>query len=58
MPFCTRGGEYDMFEADPWDIDKFTQDCKKDYNVKPAVDAIKKQYGGKNLKAVSNIIFR
>lgn len=58
MPICTKGGDDDIFVAYPWDIDEYTQDCEKIYNVTPVVDAVEKQYGGKNLRAASNIIFR
>lgn len=57
MPLCTNGGEDDIFEAYPWDFESYRQYCENRYGVKPTTDDVEKQYGGKNLKATSNIIF-
>jgi len=58
MPMCTNGGEDDIFEAYPWDFESYAEYCENRYDVKPTTDDVEKQYGGKNLKAASNIIFR
>lgn len=58
MPLCTKGGEDDIFEAYPWDFEGYVEYCENRYGVKPTTDDVEKQYGGKNLKAASNIIFR
>lgn len=55
---CRKGGEDDIFEASPWNFDEYARDCEKKYDAKPVADAVEKQYGGKNLRAASNIIFR
>lgn len=57
MPFCTNGVD-DIFEPFPWDFESYAQQCAEYYGVKPTTDAIEKAYGGKNLKAASNIVFR
>ncbi|KAL4144176.1 hypothetical protein QTP88_006399 [Uroleucon formosanum] len=57
MPLCTKGGEDDIFEAYPWDFEGYVEYCENRYGVKPTTDDVEKQYGGKNLKAASNIIF-
>lgn len=58
MPMCTNGGDDDMFEVNPWDFETFALHCEETYGVKPTTDLVEKQYGGKNLKSTSNIIFR
>jgi lysosomal Pro-X carboxypeptidase len=58
MPFCANGGEDDIFEAIPWDFESYADYCETQYDVRPNVDDVEKQYGGKNIDAASNIIFR
>lgn len=58
MPLCTNGGEDDIFEPNPWDFERYAEYCENQYDIKPTTDDVEKQYGGKNLKAASNIIFR
>lgn len=57
MPQCSTGVD-DMFESMPFNITTFAQDCKKKWGVelrpKWAID----QYGGKDIRDVTNIIFR
>lgn len=57
MPMCSDGID-DIFEKHPWNFNEITENCLKTYGVRPAFDIIEKTYGGKNLKAASNIIFR
>lgn len=58
FPDCSNGGEDDIFERIPWNFEEYAQKCENKYGVRPIADAIEKQYGGKNLQAASNIIFR
>lgn len=57
MPMCSNGID-DIFEKNPWNFNEFAENCLKTYGVRSAIDIIEKTYGGKNLKAASNIIFR
>lgn len=57
MPFCTNGKD-DIFEADPWDFESYADYCQKKYDIRPKVDDVEKQYGGKNIETATNIIFR
>lgn len=57
MPMCSNGIT-DIFEEIPWNFDEIEKNCLQTYGVRPIIDIIKKTYGGKNLKAASNIIFR
>ncbi|KAL3289666.1 hypothetical protein HHI36_023073 [Cryptolaemus montrouzieri] len=56
MPMCSE--ENDMFETAPWDIQAVSEQCLKDFGVKPRNPSeVILQYGGKNLKYASNIVF-
>lgn len=56
MPMCST--EQDMFETVPWDLKKYTDECFKKFNVKASSPYWPiMQYGGKNLKYFSNIVF-
>lgn len=56
MPFCSTDG--DMFENQPWDFKKFSDNCFKQWGVRPRNEKIAiLQYGGKNLETYSNIVF-
>lgn len=56
MPMCSE--ESDMFESTPWDFNKYSADCMKKWGVKPRNPGeVILQYGGKNLKYTSNIVF-
>ncbi|VVC30215.1 Alpha/Beta hydrolase fold,Peptidase S28 [Cinara cedri] len=57
MPFCTKGGDDDMFEPSPWDFDAYAESCELMYGVRPTTDLMEKVYGGKHIRAASNIIF-
>ncbi|KAM4846065.1 lysosomal Pro-X carboxypeptidase [Thomomys bottae] len=56
MPFCTNGID-DMFEPQSWDFKKFSNECFKQWGVRPRASWITTMYGGKNISSHSNIIF-
>ena len=56
LPMCSDGNN-DMFFQSPWDLDKFTADCLKTYNVLSRPLMAPLMYGGINLTASSNIVF-
>ncbi|XP_053526709.1 lysosomal Pro-X carboxypeptidase-like [Artibeus jamaicensis] len=56
MPFCTKGID-DMFEPHLWDLKEFSDDCFKQWGVKPRPSWITTMYGGKNIGSHTNIIF-
>lgn len=58
MPLCTNGGEDDIFESYPWNFESYAQYCEEKYEARPTTDLVEKEYGGKDLRAASNIIFR
>ncbi|KAM7330528.1 hypothetical protein ACRRTK_009717 [Alexandromys fortis] len=57
LPFCTNGID-DMFEARAWDLDRYSDDCYKQWGVRPRPSWITTLYGGKDIHSHSNIIFR
>ena len=57
MPVCSDGVN-DMFESKPWNLTQIIADCHKRWNVSPRPHWIVEQYGGKNISAASDIIFR
>ena len=57
MPFCYDGVN-DLFEASTWDAVKFSDDCFKRWSVRPDFNKAVHIYGGKDIQAASNIIFR
>lgn len=57
MPMCSNGVT-DMFEVKPWNFEDNAKYCFEIFGVRPQTDIIEKIYGGKNLNAASNIIFR
>ena len=57
MPTCSNGVD-DMFEPDPWNFTTFAAECYKRWKVVPRPRWIVEEYGGKNISAASNIIFR
>ncbi|KAG9348403.1 hypothetical protein JZ751_002138 [Albula glossodonta] len=56
MPMCTDGVQ-DMFEPQKWDFGAFAEECQALFGVRPRADWADTVYGGKNIKAHSNIIF-
>ena len=57
MPMCSDG-VHDMFEASAWDPAAMEADCRAKYGLSPRAHWIIEQYGGKDIHAHSNIIFR
>lgn len=56
MPFCTNGID-DMFEPHLWNLKEFSDDCFKQWGVRPRPSWITTMYGGKNISSHSNIVF-
>ncbi|XP_050442456.1 lysosomal Pro-X carboxypeptidase-like [Adelges cooleyi] len=56
MPLCSNGVT-DIFEAYGWDFEGYADYCQQTYGVMPKTDTVEKEYGGKYLKAASNIVF-
>ncbi|XP_049745599.1 lysosomal Pro-X carboxypeptidase isoform X3 [Elephas maximus indicus] len=56
MPFCTNGVN-DMFEPRSWDLEELSDDCFKEWGVRPRPFWITTLYGGKNISSHRNIIF-
>ena len=57
MPMCDDGVN-DMFPASKWNITNISENCFKEYGVRPQVHLVEKLYGGKDISSASNIIFR
>lgn len=57
MPQCSDGVT-DMFPAQPWDLKMLEQACMAEYGVAPQPYLVETMYGGKNISAHSNIVFR
>ncbi|KAG8431555.1 hypothetical protein GDO86_018247 [Hymenochirus boettgeri] len=56
MPFCSDGVT-DMFEAQTWDFQAYSDECYKQWGVRPRSSWITTVYGGKNITSHSNILF-
>ncbi|CAI9587945.1 unnamed protein product [Staurois parvus] len=56
MPICPDGVG-DMFEPQKWNFDVYSDDCFKQWGVRPREKWITTMYGGKNISSASNIIF-
>lgn len=56
MPMCNNGT--DMFDPSPWDFPAWSDYCFQTYQVRPRLDWATTVYGGTNIGAASNIIFR
>lgn len=57
MPMCSNGID-DMFERRDWNLKQFCEGCTNKFNVITRPYFVIAQYGGKNISAASNIIFR
>lgn len=57
MPMCTDGVQ-DMFEAEDWNFQAFSDECNAMFGVRPRAEWAGVVYGGKDLASHSNIIFR
>jgi len=56
MPMCSDGVS-DMFQAEPWNLDKYSERCFKKWKVRPRALMAAQMYGGRNITASSNIVF-
>ena len=56
MPVCSNGVT-DMFEVMPWDLNQYSQMCKKTYGVSSEGEKAIILFGGRNISTASNIIF-
>ncbi|XP_037378946.1 lysosomal Pro-X carboxypeptidase isoform X2 [Talpa occidentalis] len=56
MPFCSDGFT-DMFEPHEWNLKEFSEECFKQWRVRPRPSWITTLYGGKNISSHTNIIF-
>lgn len=56
MPMCSN--ERDMFEPKPWNYTDYSEKCYQQWGVRPrGLDTPILEYGGKNLRYYSNIVF-
>lgn len=56
MPMCSNND--DMFENENWNFTKYTEQCNKKWGVRVSrPDLAILEYGGRNLKTASNIVF-
>ncbi|XP_061733982.1 lysosomal Pro-X carboxypeptidase isoform X1 [Nerophis ophidion] len=56
MPMCADGVQ-DMFEAEEWDFQAFSDECHATFGVRPRANWAASVYGGKDIASHSNIIF-
>lgn len=56
MPMCGDGIN-DMFEAQPWNLEKYAEKCLKKWKVNPRPLMAPLIYGGRNISSSSNIVF-
>uniref|UniRef100_A0A6B2EGN7 Lysosomal Pro-X carboxypeptidase n=1 Tax=Phlebotomus kandelakii TaxID=1109342 RepID=A0A6B2EGN7_9DIPT len=57
MPMCTDGVK-DMFEPEPWDYKKYSEDCFKKLGVRPRSEIeMVTRYGGNQIDTATNIVF-
>ena len=56
LPVCSNGVT-DMFEPNPWNITKFSLDCKKKFGIYSDIEKALILFGGDHIKTASNIIF-
>lgn len=57
MPMCSDGVT-DMFEPTPWNFTAFGENCLQQYGLRPRINMAEIIYGGRNIRASSNIVFR
>ncbi|KAJ8923471.1 hypothetical protein NQ315_010049 [Exocentrus adspersus] len=56
MPLCSN--DLDMFEHAEWDFKKYSDDCFKQFGIRPRDENVPiLEYGGKELGSASNIVF-
>jgi lysosomal Pro-X carboxypeptidase len=56
MPLCTNG-RTDMFRPNPWNLEERIKECRTKWKVEPRPNAVVMEYGGKDIKEHSNIVF-
>jgi len=56
MPMCADGVN-DMFEKEPWNLEKYSEACMKKWKTKPRPMMASMMYGGRNITSSSNIVF-
>lgn len=56
MPFA-KNGSTDMFWPEPWDPDAAAAACRSQWGVEPRSLWATQEWGGRDLKAASNIVF-
>jgi len=56
MPMCADGVN-DMFENEPWSLEKYSEECMKKWKTKPRPMMTSVMYGGRNITSSSNIVF-
>ncbi|XP_076065811.1 lysosomal Pro-X carboxypeptidase [Oratosquilla oratoria] len=56
MPFC-YDGKKDFFEPAPWNFTVFAQNCYKKWGIYPRPLMAPHIYGGRDIRASSNIVF-
>ena len=57
MPMCSDG-QHDMFMNNTWNLTAYQDNCFKQFGVRPDPYWMETAYGGKNIEAHSNIVFR
>jgi len=56
MPMCSDGVT-DMFEPTLWNYTSYEQNCLKQFGLRPRPNMAELIYGGRNIRASSNIVF-
>ncbi|XP_043481876.1 lysosomal Pro-X carboxypeptidase [Leptopilina heterotoma] len=56
MPMCSDGIN-DMFEPTPWNIKEYSDDCYKNFQVRPQSNMACNEYGCSHLSTATNIVF-
>lgn len=57
MPMCSDGRS-DMFESSPWDETTYSDACFARWGVRPQFNMTGWEFGGRDFKGMSNIVFR
>jgi len=56
LPVCSNGVT-DMFENNPWNFTKYSQNCYKQYGVYSEYEKAIMMFGGRDITTATNIIF-
>ncbi|KAK3918120.1 Lysosomal Pro-X carboxypeptidase [Frankliniella fusca] len=56
MPMCSDGRK-DMFERAPWSWTEYSDACFRTWKVRPRFNMTRWEFGGRDLKGASNIVF-